>query len=154
MHVILRFELERDLFAGRVAVGGLPARWNGLMDKYLGVVPPTDREGVLQVRRRPAGRRPNDRDRSAARAEEWGGGKGGGVKRAAEGGGGGCRLSSCLYLLRACAPVLISLPPSLSFPPTFSPLFGCLSLYSLLYSLSLSLSLCSVLLSPSLPPSL
>ncbi len=48
LHIILRFELERDLFAGRVSVGDLPAVWNERMEQYLGLRPPDDAQGVLQ----------------------------------------------------------------------------------------------------------
>ncbi len=48
LHVMLRFELERGLIDGTVAVGELPARWNEAMDDFLGVVPDTDADGVLQ----------------------------------------------------------------------------------------------------------
>ena len=48
LHIILRFELENDLLNGRVRVADLPEVWNARMEEYLGVVPPTDREGVLQ----------------------------------------------------------------------------------------------------------
>ena len=48
LHVMLRFELERGLIEGTVGVDELPARWNAAMDDYLGVVPDTDANGVLQ----------------------------------------------------------------------------------------------------------
>ena len=48
LHVILRFEIERDLFSGKVSVEDLPSVWNTRMEEYLGVVPPSDKEGVLQ----------------------------------------------------------------------------------------------------------
>jgi carboxypeptidase Taq len=48
MHVILRFELEQDLVAGRVAVADLPGEWNARMSAYLGVDVPDDAHGVLQ----------------------------------------------------------------------------------------------------------
>ena len=48
LHVILRFEIEQGLFDGSLAVDDLPGVWNGKMEEYLGVRPPTDREGVLQ----------------------------------------------------------------------------------------------------------
>ena len=48
LHIILRFELENDLVNGRVSVSDLPREWNARMEAYLGVVPPTDSEGVLQ----------------------------------------------------------------------------------------------------------
>jgi len=48
LHIILRFELENDLFNGRVKVEDLPREWNERMGEYLGVVPETDAQGVLQ----------------------------------------------------------------------------------------------------------
>jgi carboxypeptidase Taq len=48
MHVILRFELERDIVNGRVELGELPEVWNERMHRYLGVDVPDDANGVLQ----------------------------------------------------------------------------------------------------------
>ena len=48
LHILLRFELERDLFEGRVEVKDLPSVWNERMQQYLGVCPPDDARGVLQ----------------------------------------------------------------------------------------------------------
>jgi carboxypeptidase Taq len=48
LHIILRFELERELLAGRVAVRDLPEVWNMRMKEYLGVEVPDDAHGVLQ----------------------------------------------------------------------------------------------------------
>jgi carboxypeptidase Taq len=48
LHIILRFELEKRLFAGTLAVADLPAAWTELADELLGLTPPNDREGVLQ----------------------------------------------------------------------------------------------------------
>ncbi len=48
LHVMLRFKLERGLIDGSVSVNDLPERWNAAMDDYLGVVPETDANGVLQ----------------------------------------------------------------------------------------------------------
>lgn len=48
LHVMLRFELERGLIDGSVAVNDLPRLWNEAMDEYLGVTPDTDAKGVLQ----------------------------------------------------------------------------------------------------------
>jgi carboxypeptidase Taq len=45
---MLRFELERALIEGDLAVDDLPARWNAAMDDYLGITPESDAEGVLQ----------------------------------------------------------------------------------------------------------
>ncbi|OGR46091.1 MAG: hypothetical protein A2X37_06265 [Elusimicrobia bacterium GWA2_66_18] len=48
LHILLRFELERDLLAGRVKVGELPQVWNERMKNDLGIAPPDDARGVLQ----------------------------------------------------------------------------------------------------------
>jgi carboxypeptidase Taq len=48
LHIILRFELEKRLFAGTLAVRDLPAAWNALAHELLGLTPANDREGVLQ----------------------------------------------------------------------------------------------------------
>ncbi|SES74068.1 carboxypeptidase Taq [Nitrosomonas marina] len=48
LHVILRFEIEKDLFEDKIAVEDLPAVWNEKMVSYLGISPPNDSLGVLQ----------------------------------------------------------------------------------------------------------
>ncbi len=48
LHVILRFEIEQDLIAGKITVGELPEIWNEKMEQYLGVKIENDTEGVLQ----------------------------------------------------------------------------------------------------------
>jgi carboxypeptidase Taq len=48
LHIIIRFEIERDLFSGRIEVNDLPETWNARMKEYLGVEVPNDAEGVLQ----------------------------------------------------------------------------------------------------------
>ncbi len=48
LHIVLRFELEQAMLGGDLAVGDLPAAWNDGLRNLLGVVPPSDREGVLQ----------------------------------------------------------------------------------------------------------
>jgi len=48
MHIILRFEIERDLIAGDLDVAEVPAVWNDKMEEYLGVRPETDADGCLQ----------------------------------------------------------------------------------------------------------
>ena len=48
LHIVIRFEIERDLFEGRVKVSELPQVWNDLYDKYLQVRFDHDGEGVLQ----------------------------------------------------------------------------------------------------------
>ena len=48
LHVILRYEIERELFSGRLDVDDLPQAWNQRMHGYLGITPPDDAVGVLQ----------------------------------------------------------------------------------------------------------
>ncbi len=48
LHIALRFEIERGLISGTVKVKDVPAFWNETFRKYLGIVPPADREGCLQ----------------------------------------------------------------------------------------------------------
>ena len=48
LHVIIRFEIERDIFAGRVDVDELPQLWNEKYSKYLGIDIENDSEGLMQ----------------------------------------------------------------------------------------------------------
>jgi carboxypeptidase Taq len=48
LHIILRFEIERDLISGDLDVREVPQVWNDKMEEYLGVRPDTDAEGCLQ----------------------------------------------------------------------------------------------------------
>lgn len=48
LHIILRFELEKKLFSGELAVSDLPRAWNAASRELLGLEPANDREGVLQ----------------------------------------------------------------------------------------------------------
>lgn len=48
LHVMLRFDFERDMLNGKLAVADLPAAWNSRMEADLGIRPPDDRNGVLQ----------------------------------------------------------------------------------------------------------
>lgn len=47
-HVIIRYEIEKALMDGSIEVKELPEMWDYLYDKYLGIKPKNDREGVLQ----------------------------------------------------------------------------------------------------------
>ncbi len=47
-HVMIRYEIEKELIQGTLGVKDLPAKWNELYNKYLGVTPPDDKSGVLQ----------------------------------------------------------------------------------------------------------
>jgi len=48
LHVMIRFDLELELLEGKLAVRDLPEAWNERYRNDLGVVPSSDREGVLQ----------------------------------------------------------------------------------------------------------
>ena len=48
LHIIIRFEIERDLFAGKINIGELPDVWNQKYADYLDVKVENDSEGVMQ----------------------------------------------------------------------------------------------------------
>lgn len=48
LHIMLRFELECELLTGKIAFADLPKIWNERMEAYLGIVPDSDANGVLQ----------------------------------------------------------------------------------------------------------
>lgn len=48
LHVIIRFELEVRIFRGELSVSDIPAAWNDLYKKYLGLDVPNDSKGCLQ----------------------------------------------------------------------------------------------------------
>lgn len=48
LHIMLRYELEKELITGSLAVSKLPEAWNDRMRTYLGITPPTDADGVMQ----------------------------------------------------------------------------------------------------------
>lgn len=47
-HVMIRFEIEKALFEGKLKVSELPAYWNAKYKEYLGIDVPSDTKGVLQ----------------------------------------------------------------------------------------------------------
>jgi len=47
-HIMVRFEIEASLIDGSIDVADLPKLWNEAMERYLGVTPPNDAQGVLQ----------------------------------------------------------------------------------------------------------
>jgi carboxypeptidase Taq len=47
-HIMLRYELEKKILEGALAVGELPQAWNASMEQRLGIRPSTDFEGCLQ----------------------------------------------------------------------------------------------------------
>ncbi len=48
LHIMLRLELEIALMEGSLAVKDAPDAWNTKFEEYLGIVPPTDADGILQ----------------------------------------------------------------------------------------------------------
>lgn len=48
LHVMVRYQLEKQLFDGSLTAADLPAAWNALYKEYLGIDVPDDRRGVLQ----------------------------------------------------------------------------------------------------------
>jgi carboxypeptidase Taq len=48
LHIILRYEMEKDLIEGKLSVGDVPEVWNEKMVSYLGYTPKNDGEGCLQ----------------------------------------------------------------------------------------------------------
>lgn len=48
LHIILRFEIERDLMNGTLSVADIPSRWNDTMLSSLGIASSNDAEGCLQ----------------------------------------------------------------------------------------------------------
>ena len=48
LHIVIRFEIERDLISGDLDVADVPEAWNDKYEEYLGVRPETDAKGCLQ----------------------------------------------------------------------------------------------------------
>jgi len=48
LHILIRFELERELVGGSLEPRDLPAAWNERVRSYLGIEVPDDAHGVLQ----------------------------------------------------------------------------------------------------------
>ncbi len=48
LHVMVRYELEKRVMSGELAVKDLPTEWNKLYKEYLGVEVPNNKQGVLQ----------------------------------------------------------------------------------------------------------
>ena len=48
LHVMVRYELEKEMINGKLKVKDLPKKWRQLMAEYVGKRPTTDKEGVLQ----------------------------------------------------------------------------------------------------------
>ncbi|MEM4090630.1 MAG: hypothetical protein QXQ46_07795, partial [Thermoplasmatales archaeon] len=48
LHIILRYNIEKELISGKINVSELPEVWNDMMESMIGLRPKNDREGVLQ----------------------------------------------------------------------------------------------------------
>lgn len=48
LHIIIRYEIEKMLFANEITVEDLPRIWNKKYEEYMGLTPKSDTEGVLQ----------------------------------------------------------------------------------------------------------
>ncbi len=48
IHIMIRYEIEKDLFAGQIEVKDIPSIWNAKVKEYLGLDVPDDSAGVLQ----------------------------------------------------------------------------------------------------------
>lgn len=48
LHIIIRYEIEKEIFNGNINLDDLPQIWNQKYKEYLGVDIVTDREGILQ----------------------------------------------------------------------------------------------------------
>jgi carboxypeptidase Taq len=47
-HIFIRYIIEKELIEGKIIVKDIPATWNSLYEKYLGVKVPDDKRGCLQ----------------------------------------------------------------------------------------------------------
>ena len=48
LHIMVRYEIEKQLISGTLDVKNVPTEWNRLYKEYLGIEVPNDREGCLQ----------------------------------------------------------------------------------------------------------
>lgn len=48
LHILIRYELEKDIFEGNCNIADLPKLWSKKYEEYLGVTPDNDGEGILQ----------------------------------------------------------------------------------------------------------
>jgi carboxypeptidase Taq len=48
LHIIIRYEIERDLFKDKISIDELPQVWNEKYAKYMGIKIENDTEGVMQ----------------------------------------------------------------------------------------------------------
>jgi len=48
LHIILRYEIEKELLEGTLSLSNLPTVWNQKMEDSFGIIPDTDSDGCLQ----------------------------------------------------------------------------------------------------------
>lgn len=48
LHVILRYQIERDIIGGKLDISDIPATWNSMMKDMIEVDAPSDTKGCLQ----------------------------------------------------------------------------------------------------------
>lgn len=48
LHIILRFEMERDLLKGKISVKEAPEKWRALSKELFEIIPDKDSQGILQ----------------------------------------------------------------------------------------------------------
>jgi carboxypeptidase Taq len=48
LHIMLRYDVESAVFAGKLKVGEIPSYWNERFEEYLGIPVPDDARGCLQ----------------------------------------------------------------------------------------------------------
>lgn len=48
LHIMVRYELEKQMIGGTLEIKDVPTAWNDLYREYLGIEVPSDREGCLQ----------------------------------------------------------------------------------------------------------
>jgi carboxypeptidase Taq len=48
LHIMLRYDLEKRILSGELAIRSIPEAWNSFMEQRLGARPTTDTEGCLQ----------------------------------------------------------------------------------------------------------
>lgn len=47
-HIMVRYEIEKEIFSGKLELKDIPKRWNEKMEEYLGITPEKDSEGAMQ----------------------------------------------------------------------------------------------------------
>ncbi len=48
VHILIRYEIEKGLFSGKISLEHLDQTWNAMYKKYLGIDVPNDRLGIMQ----------------------------------------------------------------------------------------------------------